>query len=137
MIECRVCHKVLDEENFYFRIKEKNIRHKICKDCKNDYDTKFLQDKKERIYTWLKAEYGKCEKCGEQRFHLLDFHHKNPELKDLDISKEINSTATFETTKARLQKEIQGCVRLCSNCHRDFHFLNKTEGIAIEDYLGE
>lgn len=34
-----------------------------------------------------------------------------------------------------LKKEIDKCICLCANCHREFHYLEKQYGITIEEYL--
>ena len=54
-----------------------------------------------------------CIKCGETRYYLFDFHHRNPEEKDYSISD--HSRAKLETIKA----EIDKCDVLCANCHRE------------------
>ena len=68
-------------------------------------------------------------KCGCNKFYLIDFHHINPSEKEYNISD--NSHAKFET----LLKEIEKCIPLCSNCHREFHYLNEHNGITLEQYL--
>jgi predicted HNH restriction endonuclease len=30
------------------------------------------------------------------------------------------------------KEELKKCIPLCSNCHRDFHFLEKKTGISIK-----
>lgn len=71
-----------------------------------------------------------CAKCGEPRKHVIDFHHKNPDSKSFTIGRFKKSS--FE----KIENEINKCVCLCANCHREFHFLNQEKGISLEEYLG-
>jgi len=32
-------------------------------------------------------------------------------------------------------KEIEKCILLCSNCHREFHYFEKVNKITIQEYL--
>lgn len=70
-----------------------------------------------------------CVKCSENRYYLLDFHHLDPNLKDFTIGSRVNGGIK------RLQDEINKCIVLCSNCHREFHHLERAENIKIEDYI--
>ena len=73
---------------------------------------------------------GQCKKCGENRFYLLDFHHRNPEEKEgelSDFSKGYNLDKFFE--------ELQKCDLLCANCHREFHYLYTLQNLSYQDYL--
>ena len=70
-----------------------------------------------------------CVKCGCNKFYLIDFHHTNPKEKDYAISD--NPNASIET----ILKEIEKCVPLCANCHREFHYLERESGITLEQYL--
>jgi hypothetical protein len=55
---------------------------------------------------------GKCEECGETNIHTLDFHHKNPENKEFQIS-----LVGVHRRWSTIEKEIKKCILLCRNCH--------------------
>ena len=65
----------------------------------------------------------KCEICGENRPWCLDFHHTNPEEKEGEIAKLIESPR-------RMQEEIKKCIAVCANCHRDIHYKDRNAGIV-------
>ena len=74
---------------------------------------------------------SKCAKCGESRGYVLDYHHLDPSIKEEGI-------ARMTSNKYRLEAvidEIKKCVVLCSNCHREFHYLEDREQLTIEKYL--
>ena len=70
-----------------------------------------------------------CLKCKEKRNWLLDFHHPDPSKKEFQISQ--GERYGWE----KIKKEIDKCIPLCSNCHRDFHYQEKQTGISITEYL--
>ena len=80
------------------------------------------------IYWRVKAksklvEYkgGKCEKCGYNKcVDALDFHHRNPDEKDFSIG---GKSWSFE----RLKNEVDKCILVCANCHREIHYNIKKE----------
>lgn len=60
---------------------------------------------------------GKCERCGYDRcIDALEFHHVDPVQKDFTISSK-GYTRSWNTVKAELDK----CIMLCANCHRELH----------------
>ena len=80
---------------------------------------KQVRKRKHRIRKEL-LEYKetlKCEKCGEDSTCCLDFHHKNPKRKEIEISEAISVGWGIK----RIKKEIEKCMVLCSNCHRKVH----------------
>ena len=67
----------------------------------------------------MAVEYkgGKCESCGYNRnIAALEFHHLNPLEKDFNISNK-GYTKSWENVK----KEIDKCILVCANCHREIH----------------
>lgn len=60
---------------------------------------------------------GKCSKCGYNKcMNALDFHHLNPEEKEFNIARD-RHTLSWKT----LEKELDKCILLCANCHREEH----------------
>ena len=64
----------------------------------------------------LKKEL-KCERCGFADYRALDFHHKDPEQKDLEVSNMVR----LRWSKKKILEEISKCMCLCANCHRITH----------------
>ena len=59
---------------------------------------------------------GKCVNCGYKNcIAALDLHHKGDEKKEFTISG--GNLKSFEKLKSELDK----CILLCSNCHREHH----------------
>ena len=68
---------------------------------------------------------GECERCGYKKcIDALEFHHKNPDEKDFTIS---GKSWSFE----RLKKEVDKCILVCSNCHKEIHFELKFLGSSV------
>ena len=61
---------------------------------------------------------GKCEICGYNKcIAALEFHHINPEEKDFAIS----NSNIYKNIEA-LKQEIDKCMLVCANCHRELHY---------------
>ena len=60
---------------------------------------------------------GKCMLCGYDRcLEALDFHHIDPKKKDFGLS-EKGMTRSWD----KIKMEIDKCVLICANCHREIH----------------
>ena len=70
----------------------------------------------------------KCSICDESRFWTLDFHHLDPATKEGTMS-----TLCFTVSKKKLQLEIDKCIVLCSNCHRDLHYNEKINKLLLKN----
>ena len=74
----------------------------------------FRQRLKERA-TYVLGD--KCACCGYDKcIQALEFHHLNPAEKDFSFSG--NTNRSWEDTR----KEIQKCILVCANCHREIHY---------------
>ena len=141
---CSKCGRELPLDNFSWKYKEKNIRQSRCKDCQSKIDREYYlsnlnrrQSIRERAkrdkaicrnYIKEYKENHCCEKCGENRYYLLDFHH-------IDNNKEKNLSQVQTWGIKRIQKEINKCAILCANCHRDFHWQEANNGITFQQYM--
>ena len=104
-------------------IRDLLIKRNIYKGSNKKTNEEKLKHKSKQVIKWKKdkrlelIEYkgGKCEICNYNKcYKALEFHHINPKEKDFNIS--TNSFA-FE----RMKKEVDKCMLLCCNCHREIH----------------
>lgn len=73
----------------------------------------FRKRNKERA---VEYKGGKCEKCGyEKCTSALEFHHLEPKEKDFSPSQNMNMAWD------KIKVEIDKCILVCSNCHREIH----------------
>ena len=127
---CTKCKKALPLEDFNWRDKAKGTRRSECKYCHSAFMKRKYQEKKDVVQD-LKAQC-KCAKCGESRGYVLDYHHIDPNIKENTIARMTSNTYNLD----EVYKEIEKCIVLCSNCHREFHyFANKNNELTIEQYL--
>lgn len=127
--KCTKCGRELPLDNFHWRNKAKGTRRSECKDCHNGQMHENYLKKKEQVNK-IKQELG-CQKCGYNKcLEVLEFHHKNPQEKETTIAQMIYHHYSQE----QIKQEMDKCVILCANCHREFHFYEKTKGITLEQF---
>ena len=65
----------------------------------------------------IRHKGGRCSRCGyDQCVEALEFHHLDPAEKDFGIS-EKGYTRSWNRVLAELEK----CILVCANCHRELH----------------
>lgn len=65
----------------------------------------------------VEYEGGRCQKCGYDRcMEALEFHHRDPAQKDFSIS-----SKGYTRSWKRVREELDKCIMLCANCHRELH----------------
>lgn len=73
----------------------------------------FRKKNKERS---VEYKGGKCVKCGYDKcIRALEFHHLNPLEKDFGPSQNMNMSWN------KIKIELDKCILVCSNCHREIH----------------
>jgi len=135
---CKICELDLPENDIYFASRKDRNKKEFqvnCRECQKKYRRQhYLNNKQKYIdkahdyrlsfVEWF-SDFKKnfvCEECGEKRYWVLDFHHKDPNEKDADVS-----TLVRQCNKTKILAEIKKCCILCSNCHRDFHHKEKNK----------
>ena len=116
--KCEKCGKMFAPK------KQANTRQ-YCYDClpEENYDGTILRQK---IKQWaLDYKGNKCEICGYNKCtDALDFHHINPKIKKFKLS-----DRNIPTDWATVQLELDKCILVCANCHRELHSQKKEENI--------
>ncbi|MDD5155478.1 MAG: hypothetical protein PHF11_03220 [Candidatus Omnitrophica bacterium] len=67
----------------------------------------------------MAVEYkgGECQICGYKHcIEALEFHHDNSSDKDFSISEK-----GYTRSWAKVKEELDKCMLLCANCHREIH----------------
>lgn len=60
---------------------------------------------------------GKCCLCGYDDYQgALEFHHLDARKKDFGLG-----TDGLTRSWARTKKELDKCILVCSNCHKEVH----------------
>lgn len=97
---------------------------KYCsRKCKGKHQSNsFYQYQKQRSITrkqkLVSMLGGKCLNCGYSKsLRALDFHHLDPSKKEIRL----DSRKLAGSSWKRILKEVEKCVLLCANCHREVH----------------
>jgi 5-methylcytosine-specific restriction endonuclease McrA len=83
----------------------------------------------------MSIEYlgGRCSRCGyDQCGEALEFHHRVSSKKDFGIS-----SKGYTRSWKRVQEELDKCMLLCANCHREVHAGLQLQRETAVEKLGE
>jgi hypothetical protein len=136
----KICSDCKQEKqlNEYSFDKNRNRYLSVCKRCSS---LRTQEYRKDNLHKWRQYDKNRhlkikeavnkwksqgCAKCGDKRHYVIDAHHLDPSKKEYAIG-------DASTGPDKIQLELKKCIPLCSNCHREFHYLDTT----IEIYLAE
>lgn len=111
---CNICNLTKSKSEFY---KKGNYVFSYCKKCELN-----RVKNQQRIFKQHCVDYkgGKCSVCGYNKCNAaLDFHHLDPNEKDFSISQ--FKRVSWEQNKNEIICELDKCILVCSNCHRELH----------------
>jgi DNA-directed RNA polymerase subunit RPC12/RpoP len=110
---CNRCQKQVPTKDFYSRRRKPNSSV-YCKTCSNEQAITRQRAIKSKM---IEYKGGKCERCGYDKCQAaLEFHHKDPSKKDFTIAH-----AKQRSFNDEIKQELDKCILVCSNCHREVH----------------
>jgi 5-methylcytosine-specific restriction endonuclease McrA len=110
---CPRCNQNCNITEFYNRRGKENSSV-YCKKCTGLQTVERQRKLKKQMVDY---KGGKCERCGYDKYiGALEFHHLNPEEKDFSLSQ--LKTYSFNHV---IVEELNKCILVCSNCHREIH----------------
>jgi uncharacterized CHY-type Zn-finger protein len=81
----------------------------------SEYQLRFKRRKKEEA---IAVFGGKCQLCGYDKcMGALDFHHLDPAKKKINLG-----LAIIQWSWEKVKPELDKCILLCANCHRELHY---------------
>lgn len=110
--ECTKCKTYKPYSEYYAHYQHEY--HSYCKSCMKGNTTE-----RQRKFKAQCVEYkgGSCTVCGYDRYQgSFDFHHLDPKEKDFAIA----ATKAYAFND-KIKSELDKCVLLCANCHREVH----------------
>jgi predicted transcriptional regulator len=114
---CPGCEKHCLTSDFYQRRGKPNSGV-YCKKCTTEKTVDRMQNLKRQM---VQYKGGECVRCGYKKyFGALEFHHLNPSEKDFNPS----SLKRYKFDD-RIKNELDKCILVCSNCHREIHHENR------------
>lgn len=106
--KCRSCWSQQQKVSYQRRrdreIREKYSRARLLVAARRQYVVEYLS-------------MSPCAGCGEADIRVLEFHHRDPTEKHLEVSRMAQHAGALEAIVA----EIAKCDVLCANCHRRTH----------------
>lgn len=126
--KCATCKRVLPISDFYRcgHTKGGKIRRaNECISCRRKREKIRYDEQQMELFKSKKS----CIHCGLNKPYLLEFHHRDQSEKEFTIAH------WRKRSRDALLCEIEKCDTLCKNCHAEFHYLSKNQGISYEEYL--
>jgi Zn finger protein HypA/HybF involved in hydrogenase expression len=124
------CKKWYQDNREYIKAKQKERYYKSSDEVKAEWAlAKRNKNAKTRAFIKEYKNSCSCKKCSESRNYVLDFHHLDPLQKDFNLGDAVKYSLK------KIENELEKCIVLCRNCHSEFHYFEKENGMKIEEYL--
>jgi transposase len=111
---CSRCQKDVKTEDFHQR-RGKAYSSPYCKYCTTDQTLERMRKLKSQM---IEYKGGCCVRCGYDKYQgALEFHHLDPKEKDFNPS----HLRKYKFDE-RMKSELDKCILVCANCHREVHY---------------
>jgi hypothetical protein len=126
--DCGAFRSVLE---FSYKIRDRGVFQSYCKVCQRrrshehylrnaaDYKSRIARNNlrirtsnRERLHEYLRLQH--CVDCGHRDMRVLEFDHRDPVTKRLDVSNLVSKAYSWKA----ILEEIKKCEVVCANCHR-------------------
>lgn len=128
MKTCNKCESDKPEEEFSWKSKNAGTRNSWCRECMKGYDrTRYLTtDRPKQARASAKKNKSRlrsavlpflqvgCTDCGNTDIRVLQFDHRDPKLKSMNVSTMVNIGKALDD----ILLEIAKCDVRCANCHQ-------------------
>lgn len=114
---CSLCDKRFPATSDYFSMSNDKVG-KVCKTCINEKaDLRRLENREQWKLLLYRRKLDFCSWCGYNRCSsALELHHLDPLDKEMNIG-----SLRFQRPTKKMIKELDKCICLCANCHRELH----------------
>lgn len=110
---CSSCERSWHKQYYDAHAEEKR---RYSREKAKEYNGRWMEIIREKF-----GDPPSCQRCGyDKYFSILEFHHVDP------LEKESSIYIWRKPTK-RLLEELEKCILLCPNCHKEHHW----EGIPV------
>lgn len=127
--KCKTCQQIKKKTLFYKAPSNNNKLRASCKDCEKLYQTKYQLEHRNSVLARMaknrtakkqkavELKGNQCQDC-KQIFPLCvyDFHHLD------GANKEHSLNTLWQKAWTKILQELDKCILLCSNCHRQRHY---------------
>lgn len=85
---------------------------------RREYFIKAVDKRRKKIKQMaVELKGGKCQICGYKKYvGALDFHHIDEKSKEFGLG-----SGGLTRSWVRTKKEVEKCILVCANCHREIH----------------
>jgi len=119
--QCKKCTLIRTKEHYQKNKETIKLKHKSPIVRAKMYKQRFERVRKNKQKA-IDYKGGKCARCGYNKcMAAMDFHHIDLSKKERQVSDILGGA--WEKSK----KELDKCILLCANCHRELHYVEKNK----------